>query len=190
MQKEREDILVTICNYLKGNLWFDYQAENKQICKICKKHKHINAYNIEKNAKTILIKLCNCLEIPHKFIRLKVNFDTQFMPNEIGLFKMNSEIGADICILYSKYFDGYHYAIVLLHELLHYFIRINNFNPIIDEELTVELMMIYLGLGDIMKEVYKFKILPFKRSLSNNSSFKAGYISAEEISFCQSIFSR
>ncbi len=186
----RDSALDLIIEDIKSNVWFDYSINQTFILNILKKYKNFSRYSEGKMIrvlKKIFDDLVKWLKLERKFINLEFTNYSPYVSGPVGTFSKNSELGCDIEIRLHQSFSLENYVCAMVHELLHYFTDCHNIGFSYDEEVTNDVLMVYMGMGDIMIKGYS-DFFARSDNVFGKKQMKIGYIDIYSIKYCMKAF--
>lgn len=187
-----DSILDAIIEDIESNVWFDYTLDQTFIFNILKKHKHFSRYREGKMIyalKKIFDELVKWLKLERKFIKFELTNYSPYVSGPVGMFFKNSQMGCNIEIKLHSSFSLENYICIMVHELLHYFTDCHDIKFEYDEELTNDILMVYMGMGNLMIKGYSDFLANSKNSF-DQKRIKIGYIDVYSIRYCMNAFKK
>ena len=188
---ERQEELVTLCNFVASRLWFRQFGNRPEIDDILYEYRKFGILKESKKLKfleSIFKKLCVLFKVDRAFIDFQIKKYSVYGVGALGSFCPNSLQGCKIVIYYSDNFLLETYISAMLHELAHYFTYLHDIEFYEYDEECTDILLIYMGYGDIIRKGHEHFVFRSDRILCGSKILEAGYLSVEEIEFCMSIF--
>jgi len=178
-----------ICKHVADTMWFDYHEHNN-LNEIISRFKKFDKSSVSKRIKILNIlfnSLCDMMSLNRKVIRFDIITYIHCNTESVAKYSRNSNIGCSITIYYNQFWGLEHYVAAMLHELGHFFIHVHGIKFLIDEELCNDVMLVYMGFGDIIKNAYKPIEKP-EKNFSGNRIWSMGYLNHDLVDDCKKIF--
>lgn len=146
---------------------------------------------LDKEIKLIIKAVCDYLKLDYRFLDIRVYPMNKYLKCELGYFIPKGNIGGEMGISISTYYDFPLVVAIIVHECMHYFMHVNNIIvPDEIEEYFTDLMAVYMGLGKYLVQGYRSINIVNENFIRGFKSIAVGYLTDEHLLYLHKLYNQ